>query len=74
MIITAQILTLSDISAPFKVKADDSDFTMRVVLSQQSKKDNKWYLFFNKSLYTVKYNYEICDKNILAVIQALKEW
>ena len=31
-------------------------------------------VFFNKFLFSVKYNYKIYDKKMLAIIWALKEW
>lgn len=75
-ITTVPVLASPDISTLFRIKADSLDFATGAVLSQQSKKDNKWYLvvFFKKSLYIVEYNYEIHNKEILAVIWVLEEW
>ena len=58
------------------IEADSSDFTMEAVLSQQSEADNKWYLvvFFIKFLSLVEWNYEIYDKEMLAIIYVLEEW
>jgi hypothetical protein len=41
-----------------------------------SAEDKKWHLvaFLSKSLNAVKQNYEIYDKEVLVIIQALKEW
>jgi hypothetical protein len=46
------------------------------VLSQQSPYDFKWHpvAFYSKSLNTVEWNYEICDKEMLVVMRALEEW
>jgi len=46
-----------------------------VTLSQQLAKDGKWYpiAFLSKSLSLVKRNYEIHDKEMLAIIQVLEE-
>jgi len=73
---TAPILVLPQDSEPFHIKADSSDFASRAVLSQQLPKEEKWYLvaFYSKSLSPVEQNYEIHDKEILAIICALEEW
>jgi len=54
---------------------DSSDFTTGAVLSQQLMADGKWHpmAFYNKSLSSVKWNYEIHDKKMLAIIHALEE-
>ena len=46
------------------------------VLSQCSAEDDKWHpvAFFSKALTPVERNYEIHDKEMLAIIQALQEW
>jgi len=46
------------------------------VFLQQSSEDDKWHpvSFYSKSLNNVKQNYEIHDKEMLAIIQALEEW
>jgi len=61
---------------PFRVEADSSDFATGVVLSQQSMMDGKWHpvAFYSKSLSSVERNYEIYDKEMLAIIRALEEW
>jgi len=45
-------------------------------LSQQSPEDNKWHpvAFLSKSLSPVEQNYEIHDKEMLAIVRALEEW
>jgi hypothetical protein len=55
---------------------DSSDVTTGVVLSQQSTLDDKWHpiAFYSKSLSTVERNYDIHDKEMLAIMQALEEW
>jgi hypothetical protein len=63
-------------TAPFHVEADSSDFATGAVLSQLSSKDEKWHpvAFYSKSLLPVEQNYEIHDKEMLAIIQSLEEW
>jgi len=61
---------------PFRIEADSSDFATGAVLSQQSTTDGKWHpvAFYSKSLSSVERNYEIHDKEMLAIIRALEEW
>ena len=61
---------------PFRIEADSSDFATGAVLSQVSPSDEKWHpvAFFSKSLSPVERNYEIHDKEMLAIIRSLQEW
>ena len=70
------VLIFPDENRPFRVEADSSDFATGAVLSQQSVEDEKWHpvAFFSKSLNAVEQNYEIHDKEMLAIIRALEEW
>jgi len=74
-ITTAPILSLPDNSRPFRIEADSSDFTTSAVLSQQLPEDNKWHpvAFLSKSLSLVERNYEIHDKEMLAIVRALEK-
>src|ERR1700723_588407 len=73
---SAPILMFPDETRPFRVEADSSDFAIGAMLSQQSLEDDKWHpiAYYSKSLNVVERNYEIHDKEMLAVIQALEEW
>jgi len=73
---TAPVLMSPQDSEPFRVEADSSDFATGAVLSQQSTTDGKWHpiAFYSKSLSPVERNYEIHDKEMLAIICALEEW
>ena len=75
-ITSAPILPLPDNSRPYFVKADSSDFATGAVLSQQNPEDGKWHpvAFLSKSLSLVERKYEIHNKEMLAIIQALEEW
>jgi hypothetical protein len=75
-IISAPILTSPDNSSPFRIEADSSDFATGAVLSQQTPEDGKWHpvAFLSKSLSAVERNYEIHDKEMLAIICAMEEW
>jgi hypothetical protein len=63
-------------SKPFHIEADSSNFMTGAVLSQQSLDNLKWNLivFYSKSLNTVERNYEIHDKEMLAIMRVLEEW
>jgi len=63
-------------SEPFRVEADSLDFATGAVLSQQLTVDRKWHpvAFYSKFLSSVEQNYEIHDKEMLAIIRALEEW
>jgi transposase InsO family protein len=76
LITSAPILMSPDSSRPFRIEADSSDFATGAVLSQQSADDEKWHpvAFLSKSLSPVERNYEIHDKEMLAIIRAMEEW
>src|SRR6266571_8451760 len=72
----APVLISPDASRPFRIEADSSDFATGAVLSQVYVEDEKWHpvAFLSKALSPVERNYEIHDKEMLAIIQALQEW
>ena len=73
---SAPVLISPNPMKPFRIKADSSDFATGAVLSQVSAEDEKWHpvAFFSKSLSPVERNYEIHDKEMLAIIRSLQEW
>jgi len=73
---TAPVLMFPQDLEPFRVEVDSLDFTTGAVLSQQSTVDGKWHpvAFYNKSLSSVEQNYEIHDKEMLAIIRVLEKW
>jgi len=75
VVTTALVLVSPQESNPFQIKVDSSDFATEAVLSQQSTTDGKWHpiAFYSKSLSSVEWNYEIYDKEMLAIIRALEE-
>ncbi len=58
----------------FRVEADASEGVIGAVLSQEQ--DGKWHpvAFLSKSLTVTERNYEIYDKELLAIMLALDEW
>jgi len=71
----APILALPDNSRPFWIEADSSDFTTGTIMSQQSPEDNKWHpvALLSKSLSLVEWNYEIHDKEMLAIMSVMND-
>jgi len=72
---TAPVLMSPQDLEPFRVEADSLDFATGAVLSQQLTADRKWHpvAFYSKSLSSVEWNYEIHDKEMLAIIRVLEE-
>jgi len=72
---TEPILAILDIDREMRVEADASDYATEGVLSTKCE-DGKWrpVAFISKSLNTMEQNYEIHDKEMLAVIRCLEAW
>jgi hypothetical protein len=70
---TAPVLGLPDLKLPFRVIIDASDFALGAVLEQPDTL-NRWHLvaFYSKSMLPAKLNYDIHDKELLAIICALQ--
>jgi len=73
---TAPVLASPQDLEPFCIEADSSDFASGAILSQQLPREEKWHpvAFYSKSLLPVEWNYEIHDKEMLAIIHMLEEW
>ena len=73
---SAPILTHPDPSLPFVVEVDASDVGIGAVLSQRSLEDKKLHpcAFFSKKLDPAERNYDIGNRELLAVKEALEEW
>ena len=73
---TALVLVSPQDSELFHIEANSSNFASGAVLSQQLPREEKWHpvAFYSKSLSLVERNYEIHDKEMLAIIRALEEW
>jgi len=70
---TEPILAIPDIDREIRVEVDASDYAIEGVLSMKCE-DGKWRLvaFISKLLNTMERNYEIHDKEMLAVIRCLE--
>lgn len=73
---SAPILCRPDPSRQFIVEVDASDGGVGAVLSQRSETDQKLHLraFFSHKLSPTERNYDIGDREHLAVKLALAEW
>ena len=67
---SAPILRIPDDVNPFRLSTDASDFAVGAVLSQPDPEDQLWHpvAFYSKSLDIHERNYEIYDKELLAII------
>jgi len=72
---SAPMLTFPSKSGPFCLECDASNFTTGAVLSQQQE-DGLFHPigFMSKSFSNMERNYQIHDKEMLAIMCALEEW
>ena len=72
---TKPVLVAPDLDKKFRVEADASNYTTGGVLSMKCF-DNiqRLVAFISKFLSDIEYNYEIHDKEMLAIIRCLEEW
>ena len=72
---TAPAMVHFNPGAPTKIKTEASKYVCSGILSQQCE-DGKWrpVAYRSKTMQDAECNYDIHDKELLAVIQALKEW
>jgi hypothetical protein len=70
---TAPVLMLPDRLCPFRLITDASDFAIGAILEQPDLL-NRWHpiVYFSKSLLPAEQNYDIHDKELLAIIRALE--
>ena len=69
------VLAALDLDKRLRVEVDISDYATGEVLLMEGK-DRKWrqVAFLSKSLNETKRNYEIHDKEMLAIIRGLEVW
>ena len=74
-ITSERMLIIPQPGKPFRMETDASDFAVAAILSQE---DNEgiWrpVAFMSKSLNDAKRNYEIYDKEMLAMMKGFYEW
>ena len=72
---TAPVLVYSDFSKPFFMETDASDFALGVVLSQLGDGAKLHPIAFHSRKFSVaEINYEIHDKELLAIVDSFQEW
>jgi hypothetical protein len=72
---TAPILTHLDFQKPFFLETDAFDFALGVVLSQPNKDGHLHPVMFHSQKFTTaEINYEIHDKELLAIVNSFQEW
>src|ERR1700684_5036 len=70
-----KVLARPDPTKPFFVECNSSDFATGAVLSQEQEHGKQQPVaFYSKSLMPAERNYPIQDKELLAIIRALKQW
>ena len=71
----APVLILPDYDKPFTLITDASDYTTGAILKQEDALGRSYPVaYFSKSLQPVEQNYKIHDKELLAIIHALKHF
>ena len=68
------VLAAPDLDKKMRIEVDASDYAMRGMLSME--KEEKWkpVTFLSKLLNEMEKNYEIYDKEMLAIIRGLESW
>jgi len=69
------MLAAPDLDKKMRMEVDASDYTMGGILLMECE-DGKWrpVAFLSKSLNKIERNYEIHDKEMLAIIRELENW
>ena len=71
----APVLMMPDQARPFQIECDASKYASGAVLTQlDSNGDHHPVAFLSKTFNETEWNYEIYDRELLALIQALDEW
>ena len=66
---------MPDQTEPFQIEMDASKYATCAVLTQLDSNGNRHPIsFISKTFSPAEQNYEIYDRELLAIIQALEEW
>src|SRR5882672_3021038 len=73
---TAPILAHFNPDNPIVVETDASDYAIAVIISQISPEDGDIHpiAFYSRSMQPAELNYEIYDKELLAIFEAFRQW
>ena len=74
-LLTEPTLALPQRKGLYRVETDASGYAIGGVLSQQQK-DGKWkpVAFLSRTMTPAEHNYEIYDKELLAIMECLEKW
>ena len=74
-LISSPVLMMPDQTRPFQIECDTSKYALGAVLTQQdSNGDRHPVAYLSKTFSETERNYEIYDRELLAIIRALEEW
>jgi hypothetical protein len=68
------VLHHPDNSLPFVLETDASDFAIAAILSQVTASGLSPIAFFSRQMIPAERNYDIYDKELLAIVEAFKKW
>jgi hypothetical protein len=72
---TAPILTHFDLTKTCIAETDASDFTLGAILSQKDEEGRLHPIaFHSRKFQSAEINYEVLDKELLAIIDSFKVW
>ena len=72
---SSPVLMMPDQTQPFQIECDASKYASGAVLTQQDNNgDRHPVAFLSKTFTETERNYEIYDRELLAIIRALEEW
>jgi hypothetical protein len=71
---SAPILQIANLELKYIVEADTSNFAIGAILSQEKDGKKVPIAYMSKALSPKQRNYDIWDKELLAIIKALEEW
>ena len=73
--ITTSILIHVDLTKSFYLEIDASNYALRAVLSQYGNDSHLHPIaFYSRKFSQAKINYEICDKELLAIVASFEIW
>jgi phosphoglycolate phosphatase-like HAD superfamily hydrolase len=73
-IVASPVLAIPQDEGKYKLETDASDFAKGAVLYQQQKGQWKIVGFMSDAMNPAERNYEVYDKELLAIVEALKKW
>jgi len=75
LVCSEPILLMPNLENPFELEVDASSFAIGATLSQQDER-GRWHpvAFFSKTLSEAERNYDVYDRELLAIVKSLKHW